>query len=404
MRSYDIIPFHAFHDIILPKPIMWLWGCWICWRKGSTTANFSGKPWLTSATKHNFLRLLYRLVNMIFGIDIGGVNIKITRVNQANGNLKVNSRFFRFDKRTEMIEKLVSSAPHPDIVVITQTISACRRFFSSLKEGTYYIIDLTEKLFGEKVRYPSLSYRLYSPEEAKKHYLDVSCRNWAATCYLASYLDLFEEGLVIDCGTISTDIIPVLNSTPVTLDDNDHIYTRLKTGELFWSGLYSTHLHWISNTIFLDGEEFRVKPTAKAMIFDAYVVLGIVSPEETAVNISFESCVDRMLDTIAADRELLTVNDAKKIAQFFVEKQREKTKIAIEKVLSDANRKYKTNLKVAAIAGAGKDIILRKILDDSAFEEIIDVEKAASESLDLETSQSNCETSLGCALMGLDLE
>ena len=348
---------------------------------------------------------------MILGVDIGQTNIKITNL-ILDEPPKVRSVSFSFSTIGGMIEKLVFFAPHPDIVVITQTICASRYFFPSRKEGTYYIIDLTEKLFGEKVRYPSLSYRLYSPEEAKKHYLDVSCRNWAATCYLASYLDLFEEGLVIDCGTISTDIIPVLNSTPVTLDDNDHIYTRLKTGELFWSGLYFTHLHWISNTIFLDGEKFRINPFTRTMIFDAYVVLGIISPRDIMTKfsdlddknlISFESCVDRMLDTIAADRELLTVNDAKKIAQFFVEKQREKTKIAIEKVLSDANRKYKTNLKVAAIAGAGKDIILRKILDDSAFEEIIDVEKAASESLDLETSQSNCETSLGCALMGLKL-
>ena len=340
---------------------------------------------------------------MIFGIDIGGVNIKITGVNQVNGDLKVKSKFFRFDKKTEMIEKIVSFVPHPDIVVVTQTISACRRFFSSAKEGTHYIIDLTEQLFGDRAWYLGLSYQLYTPTKAKEHYLNVACRNWVATCYLASsYLNLFEEGLVIDCGTNSTDIIPVINSTPVTLDDNDQGYTRAKTGELFWSGLYTTNLHWISNTIALDGEEFLVKPTTKALIFDAYVVLGIISPEETAVNMSFESCVDRMLDTIAADRELLTLNDAKKIAQFFVEKQREKTKIAVEKVLSGANKKYKTNLKVAAIAGAGKDIILRKILEDLAFDKIIDIEKAASEILDLETSQSNCETSLGCALMGLD--
>jgi probable H4MPT-linked C1 transfer pathway protein len=340
---------------------------------------------------------------MIFGVDIGGVNTKITAVDQVDGSLRVKSESFKFDKKTEMIEKIVIFIHHPDMIVITQTISVCRRFFSSAKEGTDYIIDLTERLFGDKVRYLGLSYRLHTPAEAREHYLNVACRNWVATCYLASpYLNLFENGLVLDCGTNSTDIVPVLNSTPVTLDDCDRGYTRIKTGELLWSGLYSTYLHWISNTIFLDGEEFLIKPTTRAMIFDAYVVLGIISPEETAINMSFESCVDRMLDTIGADRELLTANDAKKIAQFFVEKQREKTKMAIEKVLSGVNKKYKTNLKVAAVAGAGKDIILHKILDDLGFDEIIDIGKAASEVLDLETSQSNCEASLGCALMGLN--
>jgi probable H4MPT-linked C1 transfer pathway protein len=349
---------------------------------------------------------------MIVGIDIGHTNIKIA-CSTLDEFPAVRSASFSFSTIGGMIEKLVSFVPHPDIAVVTQTICASRYFFSSLKKGTYYIVDLTEKLFGEKVRYPSLSYKLYSPEEAKNHYLDVSCRNWAATCYLATYFNLLEEGLVIDCGTISTDIVPILSSAPVTLDDNDHIYTRLKTGELFWSGLYFTHLYSISDRVVLDCEEFLVNPFARTMIFDAYVILGIISPEEVIAKfsdlhdrsfISFESCVDRMLDTIAADRELLTANDAKKIAQFFVEKQREKTKMAIKKVLSDANKKYKTDLKVAAIAGAGKDIILGKILDDSVFDEIIDIEKAASEILDLETSQSNCETSLGCALMGLELQ
>ena len=58
-------------------------------------------------------------------------------------------------------------------------------------------------------------------------------------------------------------------------------------------------------------------------------------------------------------------------------------------------------MRIAAIAGAGKDIILRKVLEDLGFEEIIDVEKAASKEMDLKGPQINCETSLGCAVRGL---
>lgn len=340
---------------------------------------------------------------MIFGVDIGGVHAKITSLDQTDRNLRVKSAIFPFKGKADMIEKLVSLIPHPDLVVITQTVCASRQYFSSAKEGTHYVVDLTERLFGEKVRFPGLSYKLYGPEEAKKHYLDVACRNWVATCYVTSYLKLVENGIVVDCGTNSTDIVPVLGSTPVTLDDHDQGYTRLRTGELFWSGLYFTSIQSISPTVVLDGEEFQVKPTTKCMAFDAYITLGIISPEDAVVKTSFESCVEKILDTISADRELLTINDAKKIAQFLAEKHREKTEIAIRKVLSAANKKYRTDLKVAAIAGAGKDIILRKIMDNLAFEEVIDIEKAASEALDFETPQSNCETSLGCALMGLQL-
>lgn len=347
---------------------------------------------------------------MIFGVDIGGSNIKLTQLTKVDEHVEAKSMSFHCASKGKIVERLIFSINRPDFVVVTQTACVNRSLFPSAKEGTHYIVDLTERLFGDKVRYLGLSYRLHTPREAKEHYLNVACRNWVATCYLASpYLDLFENGLVLDCGTNSTDIVPVLNSTPVTLDDNDQEYTRFKTGELLWSGLYFTHVLSITNTIALDDEEFQVRTNTNALSSDVYTVLGVISPEDLVeeysqrkdIGRSFEISVKRVLDLIVTDQELLSVNDAKKIAQFIAEKQREKTEKAITKVLSATKKKYKTDLKIAAIAGAGKDIILRKALENLGFEKIMDIEKAASEKLDMRDSHNNCETSLGCALMGL---
>ncbi len=348
---------------------------------------------------------------MIFGVDIGGVNIKITQLTTRDEHLGVKSISFPFAGKGSMIENLITTITSPDLVVITQTLCANRSLFASAREGTHYIIDITERLFGEKARYPGLSYYLYNAQEAKKKYLDVAGRNWVATCYLASpYLKLFENGLVLDCGTNSTDIVPVINSKPVTLEDNDQGYTRLKTGELLWSGLYFTYMSSLSTSIILDGEEFQTKTSARALSLHVYVVLGLVSPEDIAKKygswrsdmkvVSVESSVKQMLNCISADNEVLSVTDAKKIAAFLAEKQREKTEDAIKKVLSATKKKYGINMKVAAIAGAGKDIILRKVLENLDVE-IHDIENAASKALDVEKS-ANCETSLGCALIGLN--
>ena len=348
---------------------------------------------------------------MIFGVSIKETIIEITAL-EMNGHPKIKSVWSSFTKREDIIEKLIFSIKCPDLVVVTQTMCVNRQLFSSAKEGTSYIVDVTERLFGDTVRYLGLSYQLYTPRKAKEHYLDIACRNWVATCYVASpYLKLFENGLVVDCGTSSTDIVPVIHSTPVTLDDTDQGYTRVKTGELLWSGLYFTHVPSISHTVILDDEEFQVNPSTKAMSFDVYIVLGMISPEDVLTEfgnqkeyqklISFEASVGRMIDVVSADRELLSGNDAKKIAQYLVEKQREKTEKAIKKVLSTTKKKYKTDLTIAAIAGAGKDIIIRKILENLSFEEVIDIEKAASNALDMTDSPYNGETSLGCALLGL---
>jgi probable H4MPT-linked C1 transfer pathway protein len=347
---------------------------------------------------------------MIFGIDIRETSIKITSL-KANEHLKAKSIRLNISEKEDIIETLIFYITDPDLVVVTQTICVNRQYFSTAKEGTHYIVDLTERLFGDNVRYVGLSYSLLTPEEAKSHYLKVASRTWVATCYLASpFLNVFENGLVIDCGTNSTDIVPVIDAAPVTLDDDDRGYTRLKTGELLWSGLYFTHVPSLSTTVVLDSEEFQINPSTRAMSFDIYTLLGMITPEAVLAEFSSvedrnlfssEASMRRMINVISADRELLGINDAKKIAAFFAEKQKEKIEKAIKKVLSTTKKKYGKEIKTAAIAGAGKDIILRDVLKDLAFEEIIDIEKAASETLDMTDAESNCETSLGCALMGL---
>ena len=347
---------------------------------------------------------------MIYGVDIGGASIKITQLTE-DGRVVVKSESVPFLRKEDMISCLISSITRYDLVVITQTVCANRKLFSTAKEGTHYVIDVTKNIFGEKARYLGLDYQIYTSKEAKEHYLKVACRNWVATCYLASSLSLFEDGLVVDCGTNSTDIVPVVNRCPVTLEDNDRGYTRFKTGELVWSGLLFTPIPSLASAIVLDGEAFPVKPAIRTRSYHVYTVLGLISPETIAAYepwqprkaFSFESSAERMLDLIAADRELLSIHDAEKIAAFLAEKQVEKTEKAIRKVLLTVKRKHSIDMKTATIAGAGKDIILRKALEPFDME-IVDITKAASEVMDIQdaASQENCESSLGCALIGLE--
>jgi probable H4MPT-linked C1 transfer pathway protein len=344
---------------------------------------------------------------MISGVDIGQTCIKITTL-QEGDCLKMRSLSLPFEEKGEMIEKLVSTIPSPDLVVIAQTMCFNRELFASTKEGTHYLIDVIKTLYGNKARYVGVPYTLYSSKEAKEHYLEVTGRAWVGTCYAASYLGLVENGLVIDCGAFSTDIVPVIDSTPVILDEHDMGYTRTKTGELLLSGLYFTHVPSLSHTVVLDGEEYQVNPSTQAMSFDIYVTLGMVSPEDVIARfrflenmdlISFESAVGRMYDVLSADKELLTRNDAKKIAQFLMEKQMEKTEKVIYKVLNTVQKNTGNKMTSAAIAGAGKDIILRQTLENTALD-IVDIEEAASKAFDMKNSHNNCETSLGCALIG----
>ncbi len=346
---------------------------------------------------------------MIFGVDIGGANVKIT---QLHPNLTVKSVLLPFSRKPVLVEQLITSVVNPDIVVVTQTLCANRHLFATGKEGTHYLINVTTDLFGDNVRYPGLSYQLYTAAKAKQHYEKVACRNWVATCYLAHYLDLVHNGLVIDCGTTSTDIVPVVNGHPETLEKNDVGYTRFRTGELVWSGVYFMPVPSLSHTIVLDGDTYPVKPATRALSYDIYIVLGRITPKELAEKysghrrdmdtLSYRQSVMRMLDVISADTELLTVNDAQKIAAFLAEKQEKMIEKAIKKVFSAAQKKYAIE-KTVAVAGAGKDIILSKVLKNLGFD-VKDIEKAASNTFDMIRSEKNCETSLGCALMGLQFK
>lgn len=114
---------------------------------------------------------------MIFGVDIGGATLKITELMTEDNHFTAKSASFPFLTREEMISCLISSVTDFDLVVIAQTLCANRKLFSTAKEGTNYIIGITEKIFGDKVRYLGLSYRLYASKEAKEQYLKVACRN-----------------------------------------------------------------------------------------------------------------------------------------------------------------------------------------------------------------------------------
>ena len=108
-------------------------------------------------------------------------------------------------------------------------------------------------------------------EQAKRNYLKVAAANWHALATLAGQYVPNGRAILVDVGSTTTDIIPILDGVPVPSCKTDD--ERLTSGELIYTGVRRTPL------CALMGWSGAAELFATAL--DVYVLLGLI-PENSA--------------------------------------------------------------------------------------------------------------------------
>ena len=115
-------------------------------------------------------------------------------------------------------------------------------------------------------------------EEIELHVDLVASANWhASASWLASELSI-ENGVVIDIGSTTTDLIPIMNAKVSTKAKTDH--DRLRDGSLVYVGCGRTPVCSLVSSLLIDGESCSVMNEVFATIDDALMVLGMTLPDE----------------------------------------------------------------------------------------------------------------------------
>ena len=295
----------------------------------------------------------------IIGWDIGGVNTKAARVDPCAGqspDLRGVSAPYELQRDPDALvptlrrlaEELGCPNGTPHAVTMTAELS---QLFRTKREGVAFVLDSLETAFPRQPFYVyTVDGGFVSPAEARTRPLEVGASNWAATARLVGRFA--PDAILVDIGTTSTDIIPIVAGRVEALGRTDP--ARLSSGELVYTGALRTPTEALAHEVPLWGGHAAVSAEGFALIGDVHLWLGRLAPADYSVPTpdgrpaSRECAGERLARVVCGDRELLDEPAIDEIARALAEAQVGLVAAALERV-----RRRWPALSTAVVTGLG---------------------------------------------------
>ena len=297
----------------------------------------------------------------MIGWDIGGVNTKVARV--ENGAL-LHARSHPYEIQQDplalapLLRSLANavgvSADDHHAVTMTAELS---QMFRTKREGVAFVLAAMTKAFpSASLHVFTVNGRFLSPADALNEPLAVAASNWAATATIVA-LD-HPNALLIDIGTTTTDIIPIVQGRLAALGTTDP--ARLASGELVYTGALRTPVEAIVQHAPVGSSLAGVSAESFALIGDVHLWRGDLAPEDYSVTspdgrpASREFAGERIARVVCADREMLDDQAISAIADAVADAQVDLIGRAIARV-----RECHRTLQTAVVTGLGSFIATR---------------------------------------------
>jgi probable H4MPT-linked C1 transfer pathway protein len=245
----------------------------------------------------------------ILALDVGGANLKAAH---SRGGV----RFQPFELwrnpagLADALRDLIAPLPPFDLLAVTMTGELCD-CFETKRQGVNAILDAVAAAAGSvPVRVWQTDGTLVASAAARAEPLRTAAANWLA---LASYAGRFAPtgpGLVLDIGSTTTDIIPLLDGRPVPQGRTD--FARLEARELVYTGARRTPLCALLGS--------RGAAEFFATTLDVYLVLGLVAEDSADRNsadgrpATLPNAHARLARMLCADAEGFTAAQARQLA------------------------------------------------------------------------------------------
>ncbi|MFX1497541.1 MAG: hydantoinase/oxoprolinase family protein [Promethearchaeota archaeon] len=325
----------------------------------------------------------------ILGLDIGGANTKAALIISDQHKIikSISSiEYFPFweknlDEIPKMLKRITKKVVHNhikpnDIDFISITITAeLSDAFQTKREGIEIILDKLGEVFNkEKMVFINSDAKFITTDNAKKYYLMIAGSNWAST---ALFLGNFVKNcILIDAGSTTIDLIPILNSQPICLGKTD--IDRIINHELIYTGGLRATIPSITHFVPYNGKNVRISFEKFALISDIHRILNNISEDEyitdTADNRSktIDNCYARLSRMICMDPELISKEELNKIAQFVYEKQLDIVASEISLFMESLTSRLPTfkNDPLFVITGLAADFLIKKTLIKLGFNKI----------------------------------
>jgi hypothetical protein len=286
-------------------------------------------------------------------LDIGGANLKV-----ADGlGYTATRRFPLWQTPGELGEALrecLAEAPLAKVLAVTMTgeLADC---YQTKAQGVTQILAAVRSISAGRPTYVyRTDGRFQSPDVATRQPLSVAAANWHALAQFACrYLD-GGSGLLVDIGSTTTDIVPLLRGSPTARGSTDP--ERLLCGELVYTGVVRSPvcgliaaLPWRDQLCPTAGEVF-------ATACDAYVTLGCLAEDPAADytadgrGLTRDAARDRLARSICADRTMFDASDALLAARAIRQRQLANLEEAVGRVVASLESQPST----CVISGQGE--------------------------------------------------
>ncbi len=286
------------------------------------------------------------------GFDVGGANLKAVH---SDGTAR-NQPFALWQNPaglTDALRRLRQSLPPADLLAVTMTGELCD-CFESKRQGVAAILDAVQAMAeGTPVCVWCNEGRFLDLATARTRPLQTAAANWLALATFAGRFAPHGCAVLIDIGSTTTDIIPLLDGTPIPFGRTDP--ERLRSGELVYTGVRRTPL-------------CALLPDAAAELFattlDVFLLLGFIAEDpddrhtadgRPATIAAAEARLARML---CADLETSTAAERKELARAAVARQGE----LLNRALDSVSSRLPSSPQTLILAGEG-EFLAREVID-----------------------------------------
>jgi hypothetical protein len=341
----------------------------------------------------------------VLGWDIGGANTKAALIKTRKGavrELKTAIKYFPIWKKDkeklpvvlDKLKKQLTGSAKLDGVGVAMTAELSDAYRTKRK-GVNHILDSVVQVFpNTSVFVLDAESNLKSIEEARQEPLEIAAANWPATGWMVS--QSIKDCFIIDVGSTTTSIIPVINGKVVAAGKTD--LEKLLNGELVYTGALRTNVAATVNSIPVKGGIARVSSELFALSGDVHLVLDNINEEDYSIETADGrgttriEAMARLARVVCADIEMLNEKEIVEMAKYVYETQIKQIADGLSQVHNRMKPRIKVNVPVV-VTGVGRNFLAGKAAQKAGFKEVIDLGEL------LGVDAAVVSTSVGVALM-----
>lgn len=275
------------------------------------------------------------------GWDIGGAHLKAALTN-SQGQIVACAQlpcplWQGLEELIQALNSMRAQLGHGgDLAAITMT-GELADLFSDRDEGVLHILKCASQHFENTPVYVFAGVQGFIPlTQAPAYTGAIASANYLAASQLAARY--WQEGLFLDIGSTTSDLIPCKEGMPYLQGKNDR--ERLTYGELVYSGVIRTPLMALAQQAPLEGNWVRLAAECFATTADVYRLLGHL-PAEADLDPSAdhrgkhrEDCARRLARMVGTDSQQGSSQTWQQLASYFADQQCQQLIRACFQVLS----------------------------------------------------------------------